>query len=72
MSIEVILDDGNIDHAIKRLKKMVAVDGILFQLKMRSLYPNKRDLEKAKAARAQLRNKRSERRKEAAIRRQRG
>ena len=70
--MEVIVRDENIDAAIIKLKKLMMVDGVLIQLRLRSLYPNLTDRARAKALRSISRKKRSERRREAAMQRQRG
>ena len=52
MQIEV---SGDMEDALRRLKKVVALDGILIELKMRSIGHKHSDFIKMKKARAERR-----------------
>jgi len=70
--MEVTVYNDNLDDALRKLKRMIAVDGTLFQLKFRSLYPNLTDRARAKAIRSLARKKKKQARIDAAMQRQRG
>lgn len=70
--MEVQVQDSNIEEAIRRLKKLIAVDGILIQLKMRSLSHKHSNFIKMKRAKAERRKKKMNGRVDAAIQRHNG
>ncbi len=61
----VEVSDGNIEKAIKALKRMLQREGVLKEIKRRSFYEKPSERERRKAREARKRRLRAERRKHA-------
>ena len=66
MDIEV--NDGNIEKAIKTLKRMLQREGVLKEIKKRSFYEKPSERERRKMREARKRRLRAERRKQGSSR----
>jgi small subunit ribosomal protein S21 len=60
--LEVVVDDGNVDRALKILKRKMADEGILRELKKRRFYEKPSEKKKRKQREAQRRRRKAERR----------
>jgi small subunit ribosomal protein S21 len=64
--VNVEVNDGNIERAIKALKRMLQREGILKEIKRRSFYEKPSERERRKQREARKRRLRAERRKQGA------
>jgi small subunit ribosomal protein S21 len=64
--VNVEVNDGNIERAIKALKRMLQKEGILKEVKKRSFYEKPSERERRKQREAKKRRLRAERRKQGA------
>jgi small subunit ribosomal protein S21 len=62
-SVYVHVDDGNIEKAIKTLKRLLQKEGILKEIKRRSFYEKPSERERRKQREARKRRLKAERRK---------
>ena len=62
--MDVHVDDGNIEKAIKALKRMLQKEGILKEVKKRSFYEKPSERERRKQREARKRRLKAERRKQ--------
>jgi len=62
--VDVEVNDGNIERAIKVLKRMLQREGILKEVKKRSFYEKPSEKERRKRREARKRRLRAERRKQ--------
>jgi small subunit ribosomal protein S21 len=67
-AVDVEVSDGNIEKAIKTLKRMLQREGVLKEIKRRSFYEKPSERERRKQREARKRRLRAERRKHASSR----
>jgi ribosomal protein S21 len=60
--MEVQVKNGNLEDALRRFKRVVAIEGTLVSVRFRELFPNLSDRRKAKVKRAAARKKKKEQR----------
>jgi small subunit ribosomal protein S21 len=63
--VDVEVNDGNIEKAIKALKRMLQREGVLKEIKRKSFYEKPSERERRKQREARKRRLRAERRKSA-------
>lgn len=61
--MEVHVDDGNIERAIKTLKRLMQKEGVLKEIKKRSFYEKPSEKERRKQREARKRRLKAERRR---------
>jgi small subunit ribosomal protein S21 len=61
--VEVHVDDGNIERAIKTLKRLMQKEGVLKEIKKRSFYEKPSEKERRKQREARKRRLKAERRR---------
>jgi small subunit ribosomal protein S21 len=66
--VDIEVNDGNIEKAIKTLKRMLQREGVLKEIKKRSFYEKPSERERRKMREARKRRLRAERRKQGSSR----